>query len=356
MIQFFRSPQRAVAAVQKQLGDCQQLDILTGFIGAGASRFLRSLNPGRTRIVFGLDTSNPKLADAQWTELKKLQKLARVRVFPGLHAKLYLLDQRILAIGSANLTRAGFELLQEAVVVSNAPKAVDDAVQFFKQVWAAATEPPRKPTVDAGSQLSGDRAALAILGRRPDPERSAFSAGRRRLRQSGRRASEHDDNGNTRRSHRHVRICAYAAHWLDREDSFETNDFLDGWSTGERAQPGELQLFCTSKNIAGVPELADDPRVDAVHSLWRMAGPINPELGNDEWPIQAPFELVVRFENPVPYDDMVRARLVSGYSWPMGSRGKLLKTPEDVRRLSDLLVRHNPRQRNDILRGLGLRA
>lgn len=356
MIQFFRSPQRAVAAVRKRLGDCQTLDILTGFIGAGASRFLRSLHPERTRIVFGLGSSAPTLPAAQSAELERLRKLARVRVYPGLHAKLYLFDRRILAVGSANLTRAGFEHLQEAMVVTDDPKAVRRALRLFSKVWAAATDPPRgSDPVAQDSRVIGERAVMAILGRRPDPERSAFSAPRGRSQRLEQRTHGSRNDSSAGRSPQRVRICAYSAYWLNRKDGFDRSESLDGWSTGERAEPGELQLFCISKDLRGVPDLAGDRRVDAVHSLWRMAGPIDPALSNEEWPIQAPFELVVRFANPVPYEDMVRAKLVSDYSWPMGSRGKLLRTAAEVRRLGNLLARHNPRQRGRILCTLGVR-
>lgn len=354
MIQFFDNPSQAVEAARERLGTCQQLDVLTGFIGARASRLLESLEPQRTRIVFGLARTVRALPPRQLRELEQLRGLpeAEVRVYPGLHAKLYLFDRRIMAVGSANLTRAGFEWLQEAMLVTDAPQAVRRAMGLFERVWKKAIAPPRRRGPVARGR--GEDGVVMALGRRPDPERSAFSAPRKRLRRSERLAHG-GESSSADRSLPRVRICAYRAERLEGEDGFEGEKVLPGWSTGESAQPGDLQLFCISKDVRGAPELAGDPRVDAVHSLWRMAGPIDPALGNDDWPVQAPFELVVRFENPIPYRDMLRARLVSDYGWPMGWRGKLLRTKQEVERLGNLLARRNPRQRGRIRRALGLR-
>lgn len=152
-----------------------------------------------------------------------------------------------------------------------------------------------------------------------------------------------------------VRICAYRPSWLDCRDSFDQRTSLkDGWTTGERAVSGDLQLFCVSKDIRNASVSADDQRVNAVHSLWRMSGPIDRDLEDGEWVIQAPFELLVRFGNPVPFAEMVRAKLISGYCWPMSRRGKLLKWDAEVQRLEKVLIRHNPRQRGQITAALNL--
>lgn len=357
LTQLFSNPLRAIDAVKKQLRHIHQLDILTGFIGQGASRFLQSLAPDRTRIVFGLDTTAPVLAPAQWDELTRLRKLAKLRVYPGLHAKLYLFDKQFLVMGSANLTRAGFEYLQEMMIVTDSRAPVGEAVEFFNKIWTAAGNPPRRTTfAREDARVVDERSAMTTLGRRPNPERSAFSDVARLRNAQNRSTRAKRDRGRAEGPHSRIRICAYPAYWLEEDDSFARKTSLRSWSTGNGAKPGDLQLFCISKTLKEASHLDGDPRVDAVHSLWRMTGPIDLDLGNDKWPIQAPFELVVRFNNPVPYADMVKARLVSKRSWPMSSRGKFLKTPEDVRRLLDLLVRHNPEQRDLVFQGLGLRA
>ncbi len=67
---------------------------------------------------------------------------------------------------------------------------------------------------------------------------------------------------------RKVRLCAYPVHWLAKSDTFDNNMEIV-WSTGETTKPGDIQVFAVSKTMEDAPEkLADDPRRDAVHSIW----------------------------------------------------------------------------------------
>src|SRR5690606_36177070 len=116
----------------------KRLDILTGYIGKGATQALATLGV-RARIVLGLESADAALTSAQIEELRLLSVPHEVRWRSGLHAKLYVVDQRAILIGSANFTRAGFEHLDELAVATDDPAAVTRAVEAFETRFAEAT-------------------------------------------------------------------------------------------------------------------------------------------------------------------------------------------------------------------------
>src|SRR5437763_6027773 len=115
------------------------------------------------------------------------------------------------------------------------------------------------------------------------------------------------------------RITSCPVHWLEESNSFSNSSRIE-WSTGGKTQPGDIQVFAVSATLGHRQDLADDPRRDAVHSIWKALTPPLPELGNEEWPIQAKFRLLVKLDNPVPKVDLIRAGLLKG-AWPRNSRG-----------------------------------
>src|SRR5437016_5308593 len=102
MIDFHSKIWPAIESIRSRWGPIHKLDLLTGYLGAGAVRVLDELGHPDTRLVFGLSQSNPELSQGQIDELELLKKAAQIRIFPGLHSKLYLFDSRVLALGSAN--------------------------------------------------------------------------------------------------------------------------------------------------------------------------------------------------------------------------------------------------------------
>lgn len=108
----------------------KRLDVLTGFIGMGASKALARLGV-KARIVIGLPSERAGLSKAQVDELAELCQHHEVRWLPGLHAKMYLLEDRAVIVGSANLTRAGFEHLDELALATDETSVVADAVAAF---------------------------------------------------------------------------------------------------------------------------------------------------------------------------------------------------------------------------------
>ena len=148
-----------------------------------------------------------------------------------------------------------------------------------------------------------------------------------------------------------VRITAYPARWLMKPDSFWNNTRID-WSTGEGTQRGDIQIFAVSSTPGDQQKLVDDPRLDAVHSIWQaLSSPLEEYLEEEKWPVQARFKLLVKLENPVPKADLIRAGLLKR-AWPQGSRGKLLKTNDEIKTLADVLSKKNPKNRPAILKAL----
>ncbi len=160
-----------------------------------------------------------------------------------------------------------------------------------------------------------------------------------------------------RRNGSQVRICGYPAYWLKSEESF-ANPALSEiiWSTGSGIQPADIQVFCINDNVEGTEELANDPRVGAVHSLWKATSEVRPEFGNEEWPEQAQFSVLVRLEIPVPKGELADRGLLATchQKWPQNRKGIILRPPARVRALAEILSSYNPGQRQTIAEALGV--
>ena len=152
---------------------------------------------------------------------------------------------------------------------------------------------------------------------------------------------------------RKVRLCAYPVHWLADSDTFDDNTEIV-WSTGETTKPGDIQVFAVSKTMDDAPEaFADDPRRDAVHSIWEAQSEPLEEYEQYEWSVQAEFKLLVRLEIPVPKGDLVEAGIILEY-WPENYRGKFLHTHQEIQKLAEVLAKKNAKQRKEIFSALGL--
>src|SRR5205823_116312 len=138
-----------------------------------------------------------------------------------------------------------------------------------------------------------------------------------------------------------VRITAFPARWLTNRRSFSNSKRIE-WSTGETTQPGDIQVFAVSATLGDHRELVDDPRRDAVHSIWKaMTRPLGKYLAEEQWRIQVGFKLLVKLENPVPKAELIQAGLLK-LAWPRNSRGKFLKQDE-IKTLAAVLGKNNPK-------------
>jgi len=134
----------------------KRLDILTGFLGSGATLALEALGV-RARIVIGLPSAEAVLSVGQIAEVRSLIAAEHeVRWSRGLHAKVYLVDRRAVLVGSANFTTAGFEKLDEIGIVTDTPAVVSRAVEMFEARFAnaSAIEPDRLRVADV--DIDGD--------------------------------------------------------------------------------------------------------------------------------------------------------------------------------------------------------
>jgi hypothetical protein len=150
-----------------------------------------------------------------------------------------------------------------------------------------------------------------------------------------------------------VRITAFPAHWLLDKESYENRKTII-WSTGKGIQLGDIQIFATSATLGEAPKLADDPRRDSVHSIWEALTLPMGKYGNEDWPIQAKFRLRIKLRKPVSKHLLHSAGILSVYSWPRSSAGKILHEKNDVKKLADVLARQNPKQRKGIFDALNV--
>jgi hypothetical protein len=313
----------------------KRLDVLTGFLGAGAANVIEHLSV-TPRIVVGLAAGHVALPQAQIEEIKRLQSIGDVCYFPGLHAKLYLFDDNVVVVGSANLTKPGFETLQELVVLTDNARIVSDSRRIFERTWSEAKQihPARLRSLKGGTGSIAEGPTLGVARRAGDTPFSHTIAARgsRRSKTAARSGAE-----------RSVRLCAYYPEHIETLDSEDPVV----WSTSETTKAGDLQLFCITKDGSE----PDTRGVDAAHSLWRATDRPHTDRRRSRWKVQGPFELVVRFDNPVPKAAFVQANLIKYERWPQSYRGKKVA---DLKRLAKTLIAYNPRQRGKIRRGLRL--
>jgi hypothetical protein len=309
MIGFHSRIWPAIQSIRARLKGVKKLDILTAYLGAGASKVLTDLGVKQGRIAFGLDLNDPFLAQSQIDELHRLKDLAALRVCPGLHAKLYLFDNAVMVLGSANFTRRGFERLLEANLVLDDVGAVKEARHFFDETWAKST--PIDKIINS-IRASGEKANEGGRGIGVPPKRGKSPFGEVGLRP---------------KSLPRVRIAAFKPSYVAELEERVKYGRTD-WTSGRGIQKNDVQLFCFSKDLRDAEQLRDDPRIDAAHSLWRALGPIHPVPGNRRWPRQADFKLLVRLNKPVPIDDFVAGHLLEIPRrrqvpfWPQGSKGE----------------------------------
>jgi hypothetical protein len=147
-----------------------------------------------------------------------------------------------------------------------------------------------------------------------------------------------------------VRITAFPVRWLSTPRTFADSKVII-WSTGQRTQPGDVQVFAVSATLGRWRWFKNDPRRDAVHSIWRATTPPREEYGSGNWPIQAQFKLLLKLKNPVPKGDLIRAGLLK-QTWPRSSAGKVLSRCSEITKLAQVLAARNRAQREEIFAAL----
>lgn len=169
---FSEDPWATLAGLCKQ-HRAARLDILTGFLGSGATEALRALGVS-ARIIIGLPRGDAAMSEAQIEELKRLKKAHQVRWLRGLHAKLYVLPGHAAMIGSANFSRPGFSTLDELVLATTTRALIAAAQQAFDRRWHKALDLVPATLVPIVAAGDVDRATSA-LGSVPSPRGHAFA-------------------------------------------------------------------------------------------------------------------------------------------------------------------------------------
>lgn len=151
----------------------KRLDILTGFLGSGASHALDELGV-KARIILGLASESASLSAAQIAEIALLQAHHEVRALAGLHAKLYLLDEHVVIVGSANFTKSGFERLDELSIATDDAAVIGEAVAAFATRWEEAFVIDPSKLTPVAVTITGEDAGGG-LGMAWDDRTSGFS-------------------------------------------------------------------------------------------------------------------------------------------------------------------------------------
>ena len=116
----------------RRLGGLTSLNAATGFIDYdGLSYALNYLSGvGDIRVVVGDLGSVPRVVYERWRDV--------IRVYPDLHAKLYLLGNGLAIVGSANLTRGGLYGNVELNVMIRDGELYERLMNYFDELWRAA--------------------------------------------------------------------------------------------------------------------------------------------------------------------------------------------------------------------------
>ena len=156
----------------------KRLDALVGYFGVGAAGVLKELGFRKIRFVFGLSESKPSLVRSKITELNQLENIAEIRSSHALHAKLYVMDDKVIIIGSANFTSAGFGSYQEAVIVTDEASVVQNARNFFATIWEN-TRPLNVKSIRPGLRNQSSSEETGDIGRRTISSQSLFTRTRK---------------------------------------------------------------------------------------------------------------------------------------------------------------------------------
>lgn len=360
MIELHSDIWRAFDSLKKRFGPFSSVDILTGYIGSGAHKMLRRLGATDGRIVIGLTRRKPALTGGQIDELKLLMEFIDLRCFTGLHAKLYILDRRIVVVGSANLTRAGFEKYEEVVIAVTDKRVLRSAQRSFALVWRASRTIPRLIRRLRPEYGDGGPAAMSI-GVAHHSRRSPFSESIRSFGKSTRGIRDSGDRTieDGRLDRRLVRIVAMNAWQVESERwGFDRPGREDGsiitWGAASNTARGDLCLFCVSQNHSGVPEFIDDPRFDSAVALFEAVSEAKDTGNPNHYQPQARFKRILKLDRPVKRKHLARARIVGNKGWPQSMRGRVLRTKTEVARLAKVLIASNRRQVYAIRSALGL--
>lgn len=335
----------------------RQMDIVSGFVGQGATEVVEKLfRRGRiksVRILVGLSAPSAAIPEYLAAELSRLRRIATVRTCAGLHAKMYLLDDRALFIGSANFSRRGFGGQHEAGLVTEDRATVRAARKYVDGLWRIAAALPRTFTTipaigveqgleNVGGWLGSARHEHECPFPPPRPRRSSSTTPRK----AGVASSAF---GSPR-----VKIVAFDPNQLDQFDMPDSPKRIE-WGASNGTKPGQVQVFCVTKKLTGVPELRGSTRIDAVVSIWKALDEAKPSDTPNSFPIQAPFKLLVRLKHAVPKQLLFESGILAIRRWPQGVQGKLLDE-EQRRNLAKVLAKKNRAQRRAIQDALGPRG
>jgi len=175
MIELVTDAWAAIDRARKNLGKVTSFDVMTGYLGGGASKVLAELRVSPARIVFGLNSTDGPLPRSLAREIDGLRKAHHVRVSRGLHSKVYIINDRVVLLGSANFSRSAFEQLQEAAVLTDNEPVVRAACALFRKVWAGAKQLDARVRISKAARSPDDEEIIASLGRIAHPRKSPFS-------------------------------------------------------------------------------------------------------------------------------------------------------------------------------------
>ena len=316
----------------------QQADILVGYFGIGATKVLTKLGFRKIRFVFGLPDSKPKLIKSKITELKLLQSLAEVKTSQALHAKVYIMDDAVVIIGSANLSSAGFGGNQEAVILTNQSSVVTDARKFFSAIWKDARPLNIKKIKSvAVSKTHGEESGS--IGKHSLDPTSLFAGAHKTPKVT-------KSSTNQQIVDPKIRICAFPIKRFHEGKLLGKCDKIE-WSATTTTLEGDVHLFCVTKG-------SDDELSDVVHSIWQATSDHIHRKGR-KWPERAKFKRILTLGRPVKKSDLIGVGLLMKkhhVGWPMNNSGKLLKSEATVIRLAQVLSKANPKQRAKIFTAL----
>lgn len=335
LVEFHSEAISAFKSIKRILGSNISVDILSGFVGQGATQAILRLGLKDVRVVFGLSKPNAKVEPSLYDEIVLLRQIADVRISRGLHAKVYIFNGSIIAVGSANFTKSGFGTHQEALVLTNEAKAVRKARDLFEATWHKGFNTLKIKRGNLRKESASSSNENGGIGYIPQKDKNPFL-----VQQSKASAI------------RPVRLCAYPAYWLEKKDSFEYKKTIR-WSTGSATQKGDIQIFSVSTDTRKSNLRADDRRVDSIHSIWQATTNCQ-KVNVHTWPLQARFRLLVRLKNPVCKKELLSTKVLSSTRWPRGSKGKMLYSRENIASLGRLLTAHNPSQRIELFEALQL--
>lgn len=123
--------------IQDKLANALNLKIISPYIKESVAKEIIKGKNEDVRIITKLNFNNYESGSSDLNALRYFNKMkCRVKGFiNGLHSKLYIINEKVVIITSANWTNSGFNTNLEFGYITDNKKNVRESLMYFNGLW-----------------------------------------------------------------------------------------------------------------------------------------------------------------------------------------------------------------------------